>query len=65
LTVTDVANGAIVPAGTGGEITAFASKDTDLLIDIDGYFAQPTQGKPWSVALSGVAVPGNRHASCG
>jgi YVTN family beta-propeller protein len=36
---TIVANAAIVPAGTGGEITAFANNDTDLIIDIDGYFA--------------------------
>jgi len=41
-----VANAAILPAGTGGDITAFASNDTDLIIDIDGYFAQPTQGNP-------------------
>ena len=41
-----VANAAIVPAGTGGEITAFASNDTDLIIDIDGYFALPTQQNP-------------------
>ncbi len=31
-------------AGTGGEITAFASNDTDLVIDIDGYFAPAEQG---------------------
>jgi hypothetical protein len=40
-TGTIVANAAIVPAGTGGEITAFASNDTDLVIDINGYFAPP------------------------
>ncbi len=39
-----VANAAIVPAGTGGEIGTFASNDTDLVIDIDGYFAAPGQG---------------------
>ena len=39
LTGTIVANAAIVPAGTGGEITAFANNDTDLIIDINGYFA--------------------------
>ena len=42
-TGTVVANAAIVPAGTGGEITAYASDDTDLVIDINGYFAQPGQ----------------------
>ena len=39
LTGTIVANAAIVAAGTDGEITAFASNDTDLVIDINGYFA--------------------------
>lgn len=38
-TGTNVANAAIVPAGTDGKITAFASNATDLAIDIDGYFA--------------------------
>ena len=36
-----VANAALVPAGTSGEITAFASDDTDLAIDINGFFAEP------------------------
>lgn len=36
-----VANAAIVPAGTAGEISLFASDDTDLFIDINGYFASP------------------------
>ena len=36
-----VANAAIVPAGTGGAINTFVSDSTDLVIDIDGYFAAP------------------------
>jgi len=43
-TGTNVANAAIVPAGTHGEITAYANDDTNLLIDINGYFAAPGQG---------------------
>ena len=39
-----VANAAIVPAGTGGKISTFASNDTDLAIDINGYFAAQGQG---------------------
>jgi YVTN family beta-propeller protein len=35
------ANAAIVPAGNGGEVSTFAYNDTDLIIDIDGYFAPP------------------------
>ena len=38
------ANAAIVPAGTGGEIRTFPSDNTDLIIDINGYFAAPGQG---------------------
>jgi hypothetical protein len=33
------ANAALVPAGTGGAINVYVSNNTDLLIDIDGYFA--------------------------
>ena len=43
-TGTYVANAAIVPAGTGNDITAYASSDTDLAIDINGYFAAPGSG---------------------
>jgi len=35
-----VANAAIVPAGTGGSISAYATNDTHLIIDTNGYFAQ-------------------------
>jgi len=43
-TATVVANAAIVPAGTGGDIEVYAYNTTDLLIDIDGYFAAPGTG---------------------
>ncbi len=38
------ANAAIVPAGTMGEISTYASDNTDLVIDVNGYFAPPGQG---------------------
>jgi uncharacterized repeat protein (TIGR03803 family) len=43
---TAVANAAIVPAGAGadGAIEAYASNDTDLIIDVNGYFASPATG---------------------
>jgi hypothetical protein len=41
LTGTIVANAAIVGPGTSGEVSVFASNDTDVVIDIDGYFAPP------------------------
>jgi sugar lactone lactonase YvrE len=33
------ANAAIVPAGTNGNITVYSSSDTDVVIDVNGYFA--------------------------
>ncbi len=43
-TGTVVANAAIVPAGAGGAINVFASNNTDLVIDINGYFAAAGPG---------------------
>jgi hypothetical protein len=43
-TGTVTAAAAIVPAGTGGSFDAFASNDTDLVVDINGYFAPPGAG---------------------
>ncbi len=43
-TGTVVANAAIVPAGTNGAISAYASNDTNLIADINGYFAAPGSG---------------------
>jgi hypothetical protein len=55
-----VGNAAIVPAGTSGSIDVFASNPTDIVIDINGYFAaqsgitlaQGTQSAP-SLSFSG------------
>jgi hypothetical protein len=35
------ANAAIVPAGTGGSISVFATNQTDVILDINGYFIPP------------------------
>ncbi len=43
-TGTTVANAAIVPAGTSGAVAVFPNDDTDLLIDINGYFGAPAAG---------------------
>jgi hypothetical protein len=43
-TGTVTANGAIVPAGTSGAINAYVTNNTDLVIDINGYFAPPGAG---------------------
>jgi Putative Ig domain len=65
LTGTVVANAAIVPAGTGGEITAYATNDTDLVIDIDGYFAPANSGPdPLSLyTLAPCRVLDTRHTT--
>ncbi|MDQ6676879.1 MAG: hypothetical protein M3Z09_06245 [Acidobacteriota bacterium] len=38
------ANAAIVPAGINGSFDIFATNDTDLVVDITGYFAPPAAG---------------------
>ena len=43
-TGTNVANAALVPAGTDGAIATYVTDDTDLLIDVDGYFAPAGSG---------------------
>jgi hypothetical protein len=43
-TGTTTANAAIVPAGTGGAVSVFTQNDTDLLLDVNGYFAPPGPG---------------------
>jgi len=43
-TGTIVANAAIVPAGTNGAVSIFSSNDTDVLVDVNGYFAPPASG---------------------
>ena len=47
------ANAALTQAGTGGDIDVLASNDTDLLIDVNGYFAAPNSGTaPLSLYLA-------------
>jgi YVTN family beta-propeller protein len=58
------ANAAIVPAGRGGEISTFAYNDTDLVVDIDGYFAPPGPESPLSLYPSvPCRVLDTRHGS--
>ena len=42
-TGTVVANGAIVPAAPDGSVNAYTYNSTDLILDINGYFAAPGQ----------------------
>jgi hypothetical protein len=42
---TVLANAAIVPAGSpNGSVSFFASNDTDVIVDVNGYFAAPAAG---------------------
>ena len=43
-TATVVANAAVVPAGTDGGIATWPYNSTDLIVDIDGYFATAQPG---------------------
>lgn len=43
-TGTVVADAGIVAAGTSGAISVYPSNDTDLIIDINGFFAPPASG---------------------
>jgi hypothetical protein len=44
LTGTVVANAALVPAGSGGGVSVYPSNNTDLVIDVNGYFAPAATG---------------------
>src|SRR5258708_3451411 len=41
-----VANAAIVPAGTNGAVSVFATNNTDVIVDINGYFAPASYTPP-------------------
>ncbi len=41
-----VANAAIIPAGTGGAISLFVTDQTNVILDINGYFAPPGSPTP-------------------
>ncbi len=41
---TIIANAAIVPAGSSGDVSVYPSSDTDLVVDINGYFAAAGPG---------------------
>ena len=43
-TGTIVANAGLIPAGIGGGIATYPTADTDLVIDVNGYFAPPGTG---------------------
>ena len=54
------ANAAIVPAGTSGAVSVYVTNTTDVILDIDGYFAPVIRFH--AGLLSADALPRGRHA---
>jgi hypothetical protein len=48
-----IANAAIVPVGHNGQVSVYVTGDADLLIDIDGYFAQGATGPQGPIGPQG------------
>jgi YVTN family beta-propeller protein len=62
---TIIANAAIVPAGTGGDISVYPSNDTDLIIDINGYYALAGPGGLSLYPAAPCRVIDTRHVGSG
>ncbi|MBZ5592401.1 MAG: hypothetical protein LAP39_09205 [Acidobacteriia bacterium] len=63
LTGTITANAVIVPAGTGQAVDVFTTNDTDLVIDINGYFAPQGPGGLALYAMTPCRVWDSRQPS--
>jgi hypothetical protein len=61
-TGTIVANAAIVPAGNGGGVATFVTDNTDLVVDVNGYFAAPASGGLSFYALTPCRVVDTRQS---
>jgi len=55
------ANAAIVPAGAQGAVNVFVSNTTDVVLDIDGYFAPASQSTLAFYPLTPCRVADTRH----
>ncbi len=56
------ANSAIVPAAANGDISVFVSDPSDVVIDVNGYFAPPTAGGLSLFALTPCRVLDTRNS---
>jgi hypothetical protein len=65
VTNTIVANAALVPGGTGGQVATYATNDTDLVIDTNGYFAPPGPSGLSFYPLTPCRVIDTRHIGNG
>jgi hypothetical protein len=61
LTGTTTANAAIVPAGTSGDVSVYVTNDTELLLDVNGYFAAPGLGGTSLYTTTPCRVLDTRH----
>ncbi|MGA9645652.1 MAG: YncE family protein, partial [Candidatus Korobacteraceae bacterium] len=62
---TIIANAAIVPAGATGEVSVYPSNDTDLVIDINGYFGPAGPGGLSLYPMAPCRVIDTRHVCSG
>jgi YVTN family beta-propeller protein len=62
---TIIANAAIVVAGTSGEVSVYPTHDTDLIIDINGYFATAGTGGLSLYGVQPCRVIDTRHVGTG
>ena len=62
-TATFVANAALVQAGTNGSLAVYPSDDTDLLVDINGYFSNSDPGALLFYPLAPCRVLDTRQGS--
>jgi endosialidase-like protein len=65
-----ISNAAIVPAGTSGSVDVYASQNTNLIVDINGYYAAQSgitlaQGNATAPSLSFLGDPGTGIFSSG
>jgi sugar lactone lactonase YvrE len=63
LTQTYTANAAIVPTGENGQVSVFATNKTDVVVDINGYFAPPGPGGLSLYPMSPCRVTDTRDAA--
>src|SRR5947209_4148311 len=57
-----LASAAIVPAGTNGAVSFFAANTTNLVVDINGYFAPPGTGGLNFYAVAPCRIVDTRNA---
>ncbi len=60
-----VANAAVIPAGVNGQISVYASDQTDLVIDVDGYLLSAAAGPVGATGPTGATGPAGPQGGTG